>query len=125
MADFSQSYFRDEDYSTESIVQDLIQLLEHYPSRKSLVVSCSTSLWIETSLGFQDTQSVYFQLVGHSYGSRVAVKLTHSLKSRQDGVEALVLLAPKARASSEEADVIRKVTSTPLFILDLMRLLDR
>ncbi|KAG0341388.1 hypothetical protein BG004_006045 [Podila humilis] len=89
---------RYEDYTTESYVEDLVELLQQYQSDDTV-------------------------LVCHSYGCAIGTMLSQRLK--KDSVKGLVLICPKALITPHEQQSKAKLVRTPNWIVDLARKVDR
>ncbi|TPX58981.1 hypothetical protein PhCBS80983_g02764 [Powellomyces hirtus] len=86
-------------YSTESIVEDLVALLEIYRYKAES-----------------------FILVGHSYGCNL---ITWTYPKIAKLTKAMVLICPKSRPTKSERDKLKKFVAAPVLVIDVLRLMDR
>ncbi|CAI2180512.1 6848_t:CDS:2 [Funneliformis geosporum] len=85
------------DYTTESLIDDLEELLKRYPSENTV-------------------------LICHSYGCCLGTKLYQRIKH---AIKALTFISVKASISESEKKKQQKVLSYPNFLIDMFRYLDR
>ncbi|GES76744.1 alpha/beta hydrolase protein [Rhizophagus clarus] len=86
-----------EDYTTESLVDDLEDLLKRYPSENTV-------------------------LICHSYGCCLGAKLYHRVKHT---IKALTLISVKANITESELAEKQKIQSYPNILFDIFRYYDR
>nr|CAG8447627.1 15480_t:CDS:10 [Entrophospora candida] len=85
------------DYTTESLVEDLIELLRRYPSDNTV-------------------------LICHSYGCCLGTLLYQRVKQ---SIKALTLISVKAQTTEKDLERQRRIQSIPDIIFNILRMLDR
>ncbi|KAI9005308.1 Alpha/Beta hydrolase protein, partial [Gaertneriomyces semiglobifer] len=95
----SERVQEDSAYTTPSIVNDIVTLLDIYKESADSVI-----------------------LICHSYGCAIG---THLFARMQERIKALVFLCPKAMPTPHDLAQMNKFISTPTLIVDLFRYFDR
>ncbi|CAG8463488.1 1369_t:CDS:10 [Funneliformis caledonium] len=93
----SEVSYRSRDYTTESLIDDLEELLKRYPSENTV-------------------------LICHSFGCCLGTKLYERIKHT---IKALAFISVKAIISESEKKKQQKVLSYPNFLINIFRYLDR